>query len=83
MHRRADAKFVTQAVEALKLQGVSAAQTPPTKELERLESPVELSEDEAWLYRHVVCKVMRCQADYVAAQYVIKEPARGLQKPTE
>eukprot|EP00974_Lingulodinium_polyedra_P030972 2981116-Lingulodinium_polyedra.AAC.1 len=26
---------------------------------------------------------MHCQADYVAAQYVIKELARELQKPTE
>ena len=42
-----------------------------------------LDPEQAKLYRSVVCKIMRCQADFISAQFCIKELARDLQQPTD
>ena len=70
LSKRPNPKFVDQAAALL---GLTA----------KMEPERALDQEQARLYRSVVCKIMHCQADFISAQFCIKELARDLQQPTD
>ena len=67
----------------LGLTGAKPVGAPGSKDLAKTEPERPLDQEQAKLYRSVVCKIMRCQADFISAQFCIKELARDLQQPTD
>ena len=83
LHIRPVDKFIDQSLEALGLVDANTTTSPASKSLEVCkEDEVPLTEEQAKTFRHVVCKLMHVQEDYIQAQFSIKEASRVLSSPS-